>query len=31
MLCEVRRSRLRSEIVRGVAAERYRVAQVVYG
>jgi hypothetical protein len=31
MLGEVPRRRLRSEFVRGVAAERYRLAQVVYG
>jgi hypothetical protein len=31
MLGEVHRSCLRSEFVRGVAAERYRLAQVVYG
>jgi hypothetical protein len=31
VLGEVHRSCLRSEFVRGVAAERYRLAQVVYG
>src|SRR5271168_240420 len=31
MLGEVLRSCLRSEFMRGVAAERYRLAQVVYG